>query len=42
MKEVDIEGLKNILKNNPQLKQNMTSIFLSLTPEKLSERIKAR
>jgi len=41
-KEVDIEGLKNILKNNPQLKPNMTSIFLSLTPEKLSERIKAR
>ena len=41
-KEVDIEVLKNILKNNPQLKENMTSIFLSLTPEKLSERIKTR
>ncbi len=41
-KEIDIEGLKNILKNNPQLEPNMTSIFLSLTPEKLSERIKAR
>ena len=41
-KEVDIEWLKNILKNNPHLKNNVTSIFLSLTPEKLYERIEAR
>ncbi len=41
-KEIDIEGLKNILKNNPHLKENITSIFLSLTPEKLHERIEAR
>ncbi len=42
MKEIDIEGLKNILKNNVHLKWNMTSIFLSLSIEKLAERIALR
>ena len=42
MTEMEIEWLKSTLKNYPELKENMTSIFLSLTPEKLYERIEAR
>ena len=42
MKEVDIEGLKNILANHPQLRSSITSIFLRLSPEMMVERIKKR
>jgi len=42
MKEIDMKGLKNILKNNPWLKENMTTIFLNLSQEKFAERIAAR
>ncbi len=42
MKEIDIEWLKNILSNNSQLRKSLTSIFLSLSPGKMSERIAAR
>lgn len=42
IKEMEIEWLKSTLKNYPELSTSMTSIFLSLTPEKLSERIEAR
>ena len=42
MKEIDMEWLKNILKNNPHLKEYITTIFLNLSSEKFSERIKAR
>ena len=42
MKEIDMEWLKNIYKNNPQLKNNITTIFLNLNQEKFAERIKAR
>ncbi|MDQ7009830.1 MAG: guanylate kinase [Candidatus Gracilibacteria bacterium] len=42
MKEIDMEGLKNILKNNPHLKEDITTIFLNLSQEKFAERIEAR
>lgn len=42
MKEIDMQWLKNILKNNPQLKEYITTIFLNLSSEKFAERIKAR
>ena len=42
MKEIDMQWLKNILKNNPQLKEDITTIFLNLSSEKFAERIKAR
>ena len=42
MKEIDMEWLKNIYKNNPHLKENITTIFLNLSPEKFSERIELR
>jgi len=42
MKEIDMEWLKNIYKNNPQLKDYITTIFLNLNQEKFAERIKAR
>lgn len=42
MKEIDMEWLKNILKNNSHLKEDITTIFLNLSPEKFSERILAR
>ena len=42
MKEIDMEWLKNIYKNNPQLKDYITTIFLNLNQEKFAERIEAR
>ena len=42
MKEIDMEWLKNIFFNNPQLKENITTIFLNLSQEKFSERIESR
>ena len=42
MKEIDMQGLKNIYKNNSQLKEHITTIFLSLSPEKFAERITTR
>ena len=42
MKEIDMQGLKNILKNNPHLKENITTIFLNLSQEKFAERIASR
>jgi len=42
LKEIEIAGLKNILTNNPQIRPNMTSIFLDISPETLRERIKMR
>ena len=42
MKEIDMQGLKNIYKNNPHLKENITTIFLNLSQEKFAERIAAR
>ena len=41
-KEIDMQGLKNILKNNSHLKENIITIFLSLSQEKLAERIASR
>ena len=42
MKEIDMEWLKNILKNNSHLKENIVTIFLNLSQEKFAERIAAR
>jgi len=42
LKEIEIAGLKNILTNNSQIRSNMTSIFLDISPETLRERIKMR
>jgi hypothetical protein len=42
MKEIDMEGLKNILRNNPYLKEDITTIFLNLSQEKFAERIALR
>lgn len=42
MKEIDMEWLKNIFKNNSYLKENITTIFLSLSLEKFAERIASR
>jgi hypothetical protein len=42
MKEIDMQGLKNIYKNNSYLKKDITTIFLSLSQEKFAERIAAR
>jgi hypothetical protein len=42
IKEVDMRGLKNIHKNHPELKEYITSIFLDISEEKLSERIEKR
>ena len=42
MKEIDMEWLKNIFKNNPHLKENITTIFLNLSQEKFAERIASR
>ena len=42
LKEIEIAWLKNILSNNPQIRPNMTSIFLDISPETLRERIKMR
>jgi len=42
MKEMDMQGLKNILKNNPHLKEDITTIFLNLSQEKFAERIASR
>lgn len=42
MKEIDMEWLKNIYKNNPHLKENIITIFLNLSQEKFAERIKSR
>jgi hypothetical protein len=42
MKEMDMQGLKNIFKNNPHLKEDITTIFLSLSQEKFAKRIAAR
>ena len=37
-----MRGLKNIHKNHPELKEYITSIFLDISEEKLSERIEKR
>ncbi len=42
IKEIDIEWLKEIFLNNPQLKENITSIFLDISKETLVNRIKSR
>ena len=42
IKEIDMRGLKNIHKNHPELQKYITSIFLDISEEKLSERIKKR
>ena len=42
LKEVDMEWLKGILQNFPELKSSVTTIFLSLSPEKFAERIESR
>jgi len=42
MKEIDMEWLKNILKNNSHLKENIVTIFLNLSQEKFAQRIEAR
>jgi len=42
IKEVDMRGLKNIHKNHTELKEYITSIFLDISEEKLSERIEKR
>jgi broad-specificity NMP kinase len=42
MKEMDMQGLKNIFKNNAHLKDHITTIFLNLSQEKFAERIASR
>ncbi len=42
IKEVDIRGLKNIFKNNPQLKKHIISIFLDIPKDTLEKRILER
>lgn len=42
MKEMEIEWLKSIYSNTPEFKENITTIFLSLSENKLSERIASR
>lgn len=42
MKEIDMQWLKNIFKNNPHLKEYITTIFLNLSQEKFAERISSR
>ncbi len=42
IKEIDMEGLKNILIDNPDLQQYITGIFLDLSTEKFEERVLSR
>jgi len=42
MKEIDMQWLKNIYKNNPHLKENITTIFLNLNQEEFAKRIASR
>ena len=42
MKEIDMEWLKNIQTNHPELEDSITSIFLNLSPDKFKERIISR
>jgi len=42
LKEIEIQGLKNIFKNYPGLKNNITSIFLDISEKILEKRINLR
>lgn len=42
LKEIEVKWLKSIFNNNPNLKENITSIFLDITEKKLTERIRWR
>ena len=42
IKEIEVEGLKDIFLNNPDLKEYITTIFLDISKEILLERIEVR
>ena len=42
LKEVDINGLKRLEKEKPELKKHYTTIFLDIPPKIIAERIRDR